>query len=76
MEDPSKVFVHVALGFHVEFTLPEAVSFSASKKSSLKRAAEKLKEREAEVNADLASAVSMVEELRTLAAAEEEKEMR
>lgn len=67
IEDPSRVFVHVALGFHVEFTLPEAVEFAGKKKSSLTSLAETLKEREADVSKDLESATSMIQELRALA---------
>ena len=57
----------MALGFHVEFTLPEAISFADVKRASLTSAVAKLKENEAEVARDIVSAESMVEELRSLA---------
>lgn len=59
--------MHVALGFHVEFTLPEAVSFAGVKRSKLRQEAEKLKEREAGVKRDVASASMLIQELRALA---------
>lgn len=67
MDDPSRVFVLVALGFHVEFTLPEALSFADVKRTSLNSAVAKLREQEAEVARDIVSAESMVQELRSLA---------
>ncbi|CAN0505260.1 unnamed protein product [Ectocarpus sp. 12 AP-2014] len=66
VQDPSKVFVKVALGFHVEFTLPEAISFADVKRSSLASAAAKLRDSEAEVARDIASAESMIRDLRAL----------
>eukprot|EP00850_Spirogloea_muscicola_P011625 SM000073S21401 [mRNA] locus=s73:54452:55874:- [translate_table: standard] len=38
--DTSRIFVNVGLGFHVEFTLPEAISFAATKEQHLKRRAD------------------------------------
>lgn len=70
VEDPDRVFVHVALGFHVEFTLSEAISFSDVKRSSLASSVANLKEREAGVAKDVVLAESMVQELRALAASE------
>ncbi|CAN0012624.1 unnamed protein product, partial [Laminaria digitata] len=67
VDDPSRVFVLVALGFHVEFTLPEALSFADVKRTSLNSAVAKLREQEAEVARDIVSAESMVQELRSLA---------
>lgn len=67
MDDPSRVFVLVALGFHVEFNLPEALSFADVKRASLATALAKLREHEAEVARDVVSAESMVRELRSLA---------
>lgn len=67
VNDPSRVFVHVALGFHVEFTLPEAISFADVKRSRLASTVATLKERESEVANDLASAEAMIQELRALA---------
>lgn len=67
VDDPNTVFVHVALGFHVEFTLPEAMSFSDVKRNSLGSALAKVATREAEIAQDLVSAESMVQELRALA---------
>ncbi|CAN0366298.1 unnamed protein product, partial [Ectocarpus sp. 13 AM-2016] len=66
VQDPSKVFVKVALGFHVEFTLPEAISFADVKRSSLANAAAKLRDSGAEVARDIASAESMIRDLRAL----------
>lgn len=66
MDDPSRVFVLVALGFHVEFTLPEAISFADVKRSSLAKAVAELGDREAEVARDIVSAESMIQDLRTL----------
>lgn len=65
--DPTRVFVHVALGFHVEFTLSEAITFAGVKKTKLKQEVQKLKEREAAVARDVASAQILVEQLRALA---------
>lgn len=67
VEDPSRVFVLVALGFHVEFTLPEAISFADVKRSSLTSTVTKLRDREAEVARDIVSAESMIRDLRSLA---------
>lgn len=67
VDDPSRVFVLVALGFHVEFTLPEAISFADVKQTSLTGALSKLKDREAEVARDIVSAESMIRDLRALA---------
>lgn len=66
VDDPTKVFVHVALGFHVEFTLPEAISFVGVKRSSLATTIVKLKEQETELARDVVSAEAMVQELREL----------
>lgn len=66
VDDPSRVFVLVALGFHVEFTLPEAVSFADVKRSSLAKTVAKLGDREAEVARDIVSAESMIRDLRAL----------
>lgn len=68
VEDPSRVFVHVALGFHVEFTLSEAISFADVKRSILASSVSKLKKREADIAKDVVLAESMVQELRALAA--------
>ena len=57
----------MALGFHVEFTLPEALSFADVKRTSLATAVAKLREHEAEVARDIVSAESMVQELRSVA---------
>eukprot|EP00903_Cladosiphon_okamuranus_P005696 g5657.t1 len=67
VDDPSRVFVLVALGFHVEFTLPEAISFADVKRTSLTGALSKLRDREAEVARDIVSAESMIRDLRNLA---------
>lgn len=66
VDDPSRVFVLVALGFHVEFTLPEAISFADVKRTSLTSALSKLRDREAEVAGDIVSAESMIRDLRAL----------
>lgn len=58
----------MALGFHVEFTLPEAISFAGVKRSKLSREVDQLKEREADVKRDLTSAELLIEELQKLAA--------
>ncbi|CAM9678573.1 unnamed protein product [Ascophyllum nodosum] len=68
VDDPSKVFVHVALGFHVEFTLTEAISFSDVKRASLSKTVVNLKEREYEVASDVVSAEAIILELRRLSA--------
>lgn len=62
------MFVHVALGFHVEFTLEEAVRFAGTKKSRLTSQAQELKKREANMDKDLKTALAMIEELRALSA--------
>eukprot|EP00752_Nemacystus_decipiens_P012790 g11326.t1 len=67
VDDPSRVFVLVALGFHVEFTLPEAISFADVKRISLTGALSKLRDRESEVARDIVSAESMIRDLRALA---------
>lgn len=67
VDDPSRVFVLVALGFHVEFTLPEAISFADVKRTSLTGALTTLRDREAEVARDIVSAESMIRDLRALA---------
>ncbi|CAN0119048.1 unnamed protein product [Hapterophycus canaliculatus] len=66
VEDPSRVFVLVALGFHVEFTLPEAISFADVKRSSLASTTAKLRKSEAEIARDISSAESMIRDLRAL----------
>lgn len=50
----------------MEFTLPEAISFADVKRSSLASAAAKLRDSEAEVARDIASAESMIRDLRAL----------
>lgn len=56
----------MALGFHVEFTLPEAITFVGVKRSSLATTIAKLKEQESELAKDVVSAEAMVQELREL----------
>lgn len=66
VDDPSRVFVLVALGFHVEFTLPEAISFADVKRSSLASTTAKLRKAEADIARDISSAESMIRDLRAL----------
>lgn len=66
VSDPSTVYVHVALGFHVEFTLPEAISFAGIKRSKLKQEIQKLRKHEKGVKRDVASADMLIRELRAL----------
>lgn len=65
--DPTRVYVHVALGFHVEFTLSEAITFAGVKRTKLKQEVQKLKEREAVVARDVGSAQILVQQLRAIA---------
>ncbi|CAM9359489.1 unnamed protein product [Choristocarpus tenellus] len=62
--DPSRVFVHVAMGFHVEFTVEEAMTFADQKKKSLTQTINGLRRLELEVEGDLKSASDMISCLR------------
>ncbi|CAN0179651.1 unnamed protein product [Discosporangium mesarthrocarpum] len=65
--DPRRVYVHVALGFHVEFTLTEAMAFADKKKDSLGKALDRLGRQEIEVETDLQAATDMIDQLREFA---------
>lgn len=66
IHDPSRIYVSVALGFHVEFTLPEAKSFASIKRDRLSLTLDRLKERETEIAQDVDSAEALLRSLRNL----------
>eukprot|EP00026_Physarum_polycephalum_P020749 Phypoly_transcript_23533.p1 GENE.Phypoly_transcript_23533~~Phypoly_transcript_23533.p1 ORF type:complete len:158 (+),score=24.35 Phypoly_transcript_23533:26-475(+) len=64
--DTSKIFVNVGLGFHVEFTLPEAIAFIDKKEAALTTKANALTESAGAIRARIKLMYQGIHELRAL----------
>eukprot|EP01112_Ceratiomyxa_fruticulosa_P013275 TRINITY_DN3724_c0_g1_i1.p1 TRINITY_DN3724_c0_g1~~TRINITY_DN3724_c0_g1_i1.p1 ORF type:complete len:152 (-),score=32.56 TRINITY_DN3724_c0_g1_i1:181-636(-) len=66
VEDTSKVFVNVGLGFHVEFTIDEALSFIDVKVDSLEKYAEQRTQKAADIKSKIKLMYQGISELLNL----------
>lgn len=64
--DTSRIFVNIGLGFHVEFTWPEAIDFLTVKEASLARQIEELTHRIANIKAQIKLVGEGIKELMNL----------
>eukprot|EP00850_Spirogloea_muscicola_P009131 SM000050S17056 [mRNA] locus=s50:645771:646680:+ [translate_table: standard] len=64
--DTSRIFVNVGLGFHVEFTLPEAISFAATKEQHLKKRADAQTARIVDLKAQIKLVTEGIRELMSI----------
>jgi len=64
--DTSRIFVHVGLGFHVEYTLAEAIKFIEVKEKSLTKYADDLTDKSYKIRTKIQLMLEGINELRKL----------
>eukprot|EP00850_Spirogloea_muscicola_P019948 SM000203S06124 [mRNA] locus=s203:34063:35493:+ [translate_table: standard] len=66
LPDTSRIFVNVSLGFYVEFKLPEAISFAATKEQHLKKRADAQTDRIVDLKAQVKLVTEGIRELMSI----------